>query len=86
VAPVKTEDLQDLVRAARFRPFAIGLADGTRFRVDHPECIAFRGGRTAVVIDPDERVHLIDVMLALKLEVDPPVSAGSVAAEPDGEE
>jgi hypothetical protein len=77
---MKIEDLQDLVRVAPFRPFAIALADGTRFRIEHPEWIAFRGGRTAVVIDPDDRIHLIDVMLALKLEVDPPIPARSVAA------
>jgi hypothetical protein len=81
---VRIEELQDLVRAAPFRPFAIGLADGSRFTIEHPEWIAFRGGRTAVVLDPDDRVHLIDVMLALKIEVAPPVPAGSIQPDPNG--
>jgi hypothetical protein len=83
---VRTEELSDLVRAVPFRPFTIGLADGSQFTIDHPEWIAFRGGRTAVVIDRDDRVHLIDVMLALKVSVEPPVTGRAPAAEPNGDQ
>jgi hypothetical protein len=83
---MRKEDLQDLVRAAPFRPFALRLADGSQITIGHPEWIALRGGRTAVVLDPDDRVHLIDVMLAIKIEVDPPVPAGPIAPNPNGGE
>ena len=68
---MKTEELTDLVRAVPFRPFTIGLADGSRYTIEHPEWIAFNGGRTAVVLDPDDRVHLIDVMFALNRAIRP---------------
>jgi hypothetical protein len=83
---VRTEELTDLVRSVPFRPFTIGLADGSGCTIEHPEWIAFRGGRTAVVLDPEERVHLIDVKLALKISVEPPVPRRAIAAEPNGSE
>ncbi len=83
---VRTEELTDLVRAAPFRPFTIGLADGSQYTIEHAEWIAFRGGRTAVFLDPDERVHLIDVMLALKISVEPWVPGRAIGAEPNGSE
>lgn len=82
---MRAEDLHDLVKAAPFRPFALVLADGTRWTIEHPEWIAFRGGRTAVVIDDRYHVHLLDVMLALRIDIDPPVTPGPIAPEPNGE-
>src|SRR5208283_4540131 len=52
---VKSEDLQVVIRAAPFRPFTLCLANGSQFTIEHPEWIAFRGGRTAIVLDQDER-------------------------------
>ena len=83
---MRTDELEDQVKAAPFRAFSIALADGSRFTIEHPEWIAFRGGRTAVVLDPDDRVHLIDVMLALRIEIAPPVPAGTPSPEPNGGE
>jgi hypothetical protein len=68
---MRAENLQEVIRAAPFRPFTLFLADGTRVPVRHPEWIAYAGGRTAIVIEQDERSHIIDVMLVTKLEVDP---------------
>ena len=81
---MRSEDLQEVIRAAPFRPFAIVFADGKQLVVRHPEWILFQGGRTAVVMEPDERLHIIDVMLVQSLELEPPVPAGSVAPEPNG--
>ncbi len=81
---MRIEELQDLVRAGPFRSFTIGLADGSRYTIEHPEWIAFRGGRTAVVLDPDDRVHLIDVMLALRIDVEPPVQPRSPSQGSNG--
>lgn len=83
---MRSEHLQDVIKAAPFRPFTLCLADGARFTIEHPEWIAFRGGRTAIVLDQDDRAHFIDVMLALRIDVDPPVTAGSIAPNPNGGE
>lgn len=81
---MRSEDLQEVIRAAPFRPFAIVFADGKQVVVRHPEWILFQGGRTAVVMEPDQRLHIIDVMLVQRLELDPPVPAGPIAPEPNG--
>ena len=83
---MRAEDLQEVIRAAPFRPFAIVFADGRQIVVTHPEWILFQGGRTAVVMEPDQRLHIIDVMLVQRLELAPPVPAGSVAPNPNGGE
>ena len=46
--------------------------------------VCFPGGRTGAVIEQDERLQIIGVMLVQRLEVDPPVPAGSVAPNPNG--
>ena len=85
---MKTEDLHDVIGAAPFRPFAIVFADGAKVVVPHPEWILFpRGARTAVFMDPaDQRLHIIDVMLVQRLELAPPVPAGSIAPNSNGGE
>ena len=65
---MRAEDLQEAIHAQPFRPFAIVGADGKHISVRHPEWITHRG-RTAAVIDQDERLHIIDVMLVQRLEV-----------------
>ena len=74
---MRAEDLQEVIHAAPFRAFAIVAADGQRIYVRHPEWILPPPGqRTAVVMDPDGRLHILDVMLLQRLEVNPPVPAG----------
>jgi hypothetical protein len=63
--------LLELVRARPFRPFTIQTPDGREARVEHPEFIAYRGGRIAVVMTDDERSIHIDVFMISRLEVDP---------------
>ncbi|MGA2704561.1 MAG: hypothetical protein ABSH35_26130 [Isosphaeraceae bacterium] len=78
--------LHQAIHAAPFRPFELVLADGSRVAVPHPEWIAFAGGRVALVTDPDDRAHYVDVMLVTKLELAPPAPAGSIAPNPNGGE
>jgi hypothetical protein len=79
VEHVRTENLQELIHAAPFRAFALCLADGTRVDVPQPDFMAHPpGGRTAVVVGPDESLHIIDVMLVDKIEIGPPAAARSV--------
>jgi hypothetical protein len=79
---VKSEAFLEVIRAAPFHPFIVCLANGERIEVRHPESIAV-GGRTAVVVEPDDRTHILDVGLVLKIELAPPVPAGTVS--PPGE-
>jgi hypothetical protein len=83
--PMRTENLQEAVKAAPFRPFTMRLADGSMVEVKHPEWIAHPSGtRTAVVMGPDGSVKIIDVALILSIEQGPPVPAGTVAPDPNG--
>jgi hypothetical protein len=34
-------------------------------------------------MEPDDRLHIIDIMLVQRLELDPPVAAGSITQNPD---
>ena len=83
---MRAEDLQDVIKAQPFRPFAVVFADGAKVTVPHPEWILFpRGARTAVVMEPEtQRLHIIDTMLVQRLELEPPVPAGSIAPNPNG--
>jgi hypothetical protein len=81
---MESETLRDAIRTSPFRPFQLELADGSRADVKHPEWIAFAGRRVAVVTDPDDRVHYNDLMLVTKIEVLPPVAAGSTSPGPNG--
>lgn len=68
-------ELLGLVQARPFRPFTIQTPDGREARVDHPEFIAYRGGRIAVVMTEDDRSIHIDTFMISRLAVDPqPVS------------
>lgn len=75
---MKPEALLERIKAA---PFTLVTADGARFRIDHPEWVATVGGRTAVVMDRDEKAYFIDVALVTTLEVDAPASPGAPADE-----
>ena len=64
------EKLRELHRAQPFRPFIIHLADGRSVMVRHPELLAASPtGRTVVVIEPDDSMHMIDLLLVTDLEV-----------------
>ena len=76
--------LSQAIHAVPFRPFELVLADGSRVGVRHPEWIAYTGGRVALILEPDDRAHYVEVMLVTKIELAPPVPAGSIAPEPNG--
>ena len=46
-------------RRTPFRPFTAELVSGTRFEVDHPEALIFRGG-VAVYLSPEGTPTLFD--------------------------
>ena len=78
---MRPEALLDQIRAMPFRPFVVVTADGARFRVDHPEWIATAGGRTAVLMTPDDHMHVLDIALITRTEQEPVASAAEVRPE-----
>lgn len=71
-----TDQLPTLIKASPFTPFLIRTADGREIKVMHPEAIAYRGGRIAVVLNSDESVEIIDLLLVPTLQVQPTLTPG----------
>jgi hypothetical protein len=66
------KQLKDAYDAQPFRPFIIHLADGREIPVKSREFImTVPSGRTIVVVQPDDRLHIIDLLLITDLEVIP---------------
>lgn len=63
-----TDQLKDFLAVRPFRPFTIHMADGRSVDVNHPETIAYGGGRIAVVVTPNDRFEVIDLLLVPSLE------------------
>lgn len=64
------ERLRDLYDAQPFRPFTLHLADGRAITVHHREFFAAApSGRTIVVFQPDDRMHIIDLLLVTDVEL-----------------
>jgi hypothetical protein len=63
-----TDQLRRLITARPFQPFTVHMADGRQVRVNHPETIAYDGGRIAVVVQGDE-AEIIDLLLVPSLSV-----------------
>ena len=63
-----TEQLKMFIRARPFRPFIVHMADGRAVEVNHPEWVAYAGGRIALVAQPDETFEVIDLLLVPSLE------------------
>jgi hypothetical protein len=58
-----TEQLTNRLAARPFVPFELRMADGRTIEVTHPEIVAYRGGRVAVVMNADESLEIIDLLL-----------------------
>jgi hypothetical protein len=66
------ERFQQVMSATPFRPFTIHLADGKSVPVVSPEFVSpSPSGRTIVVWQPDDRMNILDLLLVIKLEVEP---------------
>jgi hypothetical protein len=66
------DKIRSLFLAEPFQPFVIHLADGPNIPVISPEFIStVPSGRTVVVSDADDRLHIIDLLLVTELEVKP---------------
>jgi hypothetical protein len=81
---MRPEALVERLKAQPFRPFTLVTADGAKFRVDHPEWVATTG-RTAVVLDADENMNILDVALITRAEVEKPAQPQAKAKKKGGE-
>ncbi len=68
--------LLELYEALPFRQFDFLLADGSRVRIGHSECIEIsETGRIIKVIREDDSYIFVDLLLVLAIEVAPPLGA-----------
>lgn len=67
-----SERMRELLNAEPFEKFVIHLADGRDLTVHHREFVALSAsGRTAVVLQPDDRMNIVDLLLVTDLESKP---------------
>ena len=66
-----TDQLRSFINARPFRPFVIHTADGRAIDVNHPEWVAYAGGRVALVANPDDTFEVVDLLLVPSLEAKP---------------
>lgn len=65
-----TEQFQNALHQAPFRPFTIHMADGRAFHVAHPDFVARSpSGRTVLVFDAEDNYSVLDLLLMSELEV-----------------
>jgi hypothetical protein len=72
-----TDQIKDRLQAKPFVPFTIRHADGRETKVTHPEAVAYRGGRIAAYMHPDDRIEVIDLLLVSSLLVEPTNGGGT---------
>jgi hypothetical protein len=67
------EQLRNVYNAQPFKPFVLHLADGRSVAVPHRDFMATApNGRTMVVMEaPDDRMHIIDLLLVTDIEIKP---------------
>ena len=64
-----TEQFRAALKREPFAPFAVHLADGRSVGVKHPEQVAMsQGGRTVVVVQPDDSWNAIVLLLVTDIE------------------
>ena len=65
-----TERIRELLDVQPFQPFTMHLADGRAIPVHHRELIiAAPGGRTLIVVEPDDTMHIVDLLLVADFEL-----------------
>ena len=66
------KEAKELLDAAPFIPFSMYMANGKKFRIDHPELAMLSSGERFLVIGlPDDAVALADLRLATHIETHP---------------
>lgn len=81
--------MREMRQRVPFRPFAIGLVDGRRFLIPHPDFLTIsQTGRHVVVYEQrDSQTVYIDMMLIVSIEVaESPTAEGAEALPESGGE
>lgn len=63
---MKVENLKAALQARPFRPFEIRV-DGESIPVEHPEQLMLVEKETTVIVDLEDRIHIMDVAEISKL-------------------
>lgn len=64
------EAIRKLIDAQPFQPFTMHLADGRDIPVHHREFImAVPSGRTLIVLEPDDTMHIVDLLLVADVKL-----------------
>jgi hypothetical protein len=63
-----SDQMLSAIRTRPFWPFTMKTGGGREILVSHPEAIAYGGGRTAVVVLPDDRFEVIDLLLVESID------------------
>ena len=73
------EQVRETLHAQPFHPFIIHLVDGREFRINHRGFISQSpSGRTIIVYQENERIHIVDLFLVIDLEI-LPLPAGTTS-------
>lgn len=73
-----SDSMYKMTPAQPFQPFVIRTAGGREIPVNHPELIAYGGGRIALVSLPNDSFEIVDLLLVESLA--PLARAGSGVA------
>ena len=63
------DQLRKLHEVRPFQPLRLHLADGRSLPLDHPEFLAFTGGRTVFLGMADDSFHILDILMITGIEV-----------------
>ena len=72
--------IRDLIQAVPFQPFEIRVADGRKFRIEHPDFIlASSKNQSEITIEAERngRMHFVSALLITSVET---VSDASIAS------
>jgi hypothetical protein len=62
------EQVKDAVKAAPFRPFAVRLADGSRYEVPSADHVSLSPAGRILVVHADKVAKILDVALITEIE------------------
>ncbi len=65
--------IRQLLHASPFQPFAIRMADGREYRINHPDFVLAAASEVPQIIieEPDGMVHFLSVLLVTSIELTP---------------
>ncbi len=63
------EEMRETMKAAPFRPFAVRMADGSRYEVQTPDHVSLSPAGRILVIHVDDVAKILDVALVTEIEM-----------------